>query len=520
MEEPSALQLPSFLRHASGLLEPFDPDRVHLLLYRATQNLGRPDTFLSRELTDGLLPFLAERVVGDTVDAAELTEVVVTALRELGHPSLAQTVGLSLFDAEPVRIASTTATNPWSLVAQAIQQRIPWRKIVNPFLTREAEAYSLRDVYPASVADAHREGLLTLGQLTAPRELGAVLLRWPGQGILNAFSEARSYIGDAIVLDSPECEPSLLARSPEDQLSALREAALACQVLDLQLAVHLRVRPAPGWSQEAVPLLFPMSPEEDGTAVEHLRGRFLNLAGEFPEVIQVTWHVPAQHHTTSAEETTPLAPWFGSGRMVRLQHDRGRQDAHFQAGLNRRQTALLQTIDLHVDRLTQRQKLGLEPEALAGKILSLARLALSAAKARRDFLRRWQLPGWPAFLLDQAHVCLRLCGLDSALEPLHEGNDPFALHEALVRRLPAVLQREAWAMNLTALVEPVQNLSMDRPPEQLLPTVAAVHAVWGRGLLRLSHHPKADPLLWGETLMHVRGLDQVEFIPAATTGLP
>ena len=56
--------VPLWVRQRDGRLAPFDADRICQTLFAATDELGRPDAFLARELTDGVVHFLAEEVEG------------------------------------------------------------------------------------------------------------------------------------------------------------------------------------------------------------------------------------------------------------------------------------------------------------------------------------------------------------------------------------------------------------------------------------------------------------------------
>ncbi len=51
---------PAWVRKRDGRLEPFDADKISRALFAASEALGRPDAFLARELTDGVVHFLTE----------------------------------------------------------------------------------------------------------------------------------------------------------------------------------------------------------------------------------------------------------------------------------------------------------------------------------------------------------------------------------------------------------------------------------------------------------------------------
>src|SRR5262245_59027070 len=84
--------LPTRVIKADGRIEPFDGDRISRSLYAAAVRLGRPDPFRARELTDGVLHFLAADGAPDPIPIGDLIDVIVKVVRELGQPMLARAV--------------------------------------------------------------------------------------------------------------------------------------------------------------------------------------------------------------------------------------------------------------------------------------------------------------------------------------------------------------------------------------------------------------------------------------------
>jgi len=80
---------PAWVRTADGRLEPFNADRIAQSLFAAASSLGQPDPFLCRELTDGVVHFLALECEA-TPSVGEIAEVVARTVRELGYPALAR----------------------------------------------------------------------------------------------------------------------------------------------------------------------------------------------------------------------------------------------------------------------------------------------------------------------------------------------------------------------------------------------------------------------------------------------
>src|SRR5688572_13418888 len=73
-----------------GRLVPFEADKINRALFAATEAIGAPSALLARELTDSILYFLASEVGSSTPTTAQIEELVVKIVRELGHPRLAQ----------------------------------------------------------------------------------------------------------------------------------------------------------------------------------------------------------------------------------------------------------------------------------------------------------------------------------------------------------------------------------------------------------------------------------------------
>src|ERR1700722_13424434 len=80
----------SFVRRSDGRLTPFDADQICQSLFAAGEQLGCPDAFLAREMTDSVVHFLADEADSGTVSTTQIAEVVEKVVRELGQPELAR----------------------------------------------------------------------------------------------------------------------------------------------------------------------------------------------------------------------------------------------------------------------------------------------------------------------------------------------------------------------------------------------------------------------------------------------
>ena len=91
MESMSPSPTPfAWVHKRDGRLVPFEADRISRALFAAAESLGRPDAFLARELTDSILHFLRTEACEATPTTAQIAELVVKVVRELGQPALAK----------------------------------------------------------------------------------------------------------------------------------------------------------------------------------------------------------------------------------------------------------------------------------------------------------------------------------------------------------------------------------------------------------------------------------------------
>src|SRR6516225_7469614 len=82
--------LPGWVYKRDGRLVPFESDRITQALFAASESAGTPDAFLARELTDGVLHFLEREVAGNVPTTAQVAELIVKVVRELGQPGLSR----------------------------------------------------------------------------------------------------------------------------------------------------------------------------------------------------------------------------------------------------------------------------------------------------------------------------------------------------------------------------------------------------------------------------------------------
>src|SRR6266404_5405795 len=86
----SGFSPPAWVHKRDGQIVPFEADKISRALFAVTEALGRPDAFLARELADGVVHFLTEENSGAAPTTAEIAELVIKIVRELGQPALAE----------------------------------------------------------------------------------------------------------------------------------------------------------------------------------------------------------------------------------------------------------------------------------------------------------------------------------------------------------------------------------------------------------------------------------------------
>src|SRR5437899_593646 len=207
--------LPNWVVKRDGRLAPFDGDQICRGLFAAGERLGRPGPLLARELTDGVLHFLTSDGAGDPLPSAEIAEVVVKVVRELGHPALA--LAYEQYRAAKARRPVADAANgpprpPADSTVDALVAGRPSARVLTRHVAAAAlDVFSRRAVYPRDLVAAEGDGLLQFFDSDTPLELsGAVVPTAPpaarsaGLGWVEALEAARERVGQYVALDGPE----------------------------------------------------------------------------------------------------------------------------------------------------------------------------------------------------------------------------------------------------------------------------------------------------------------------------
>jgi hypothetical protein len=408
------------VRKRRGQIVPFESDKISRALFAATETLGRPDAFLARELTDGVMFFLAAEDDGSTLTTDRVAELTAKVVRELGQPALAEAFASYRGRRE------IAPPRPASPPCGGVELRYPPRLSPAEVLAACVRSYSLQSVYARDLAAAQADGLLTLTGLEYPAELEACVLGpWPAEcgGLAEAVEAARQVAGRRVVLDGPEFG---LARSAGSDAGAFaRELDVGLRVTGLSAVVNLNAaEPPPREGELAGGPLF-------GTPGGAPPGRCPALADElFDELcragrgrVRVDWHLGASDFAEGGRTRLQrLAMAAVGGAPLAFVFDRPGRPVALAEGIDRENPAVLLTVDLHLPRLAEMAGVEGDPQRFLRKLASLARLALSAGVQKRAFLRRQERAGTDAtagraallagFLLERARLLVHPSGLD------------------------------------------------------------------------------------------------------------
>ncbi len=441
-----------------GRLVPFEADKICRALFAATETLGHPDAFLARELTDSILHFLAAEITATTPSTAEIAELVVKVVRELGQPALAQAFAdfartpqrrheqteTPLTAAVPVlEQAAAAQLAPWIAEGPAPAE-LAWR--AGEILLRQ---YSLEHVFTRDLIAAQAEGLLTLTGLETPLELAGGVLPVLAGGcegdVLHAVEEARHWAGSFVAIDGPEHGLADLPASREQVVDFVHELKLGLRLTQLRAVVNLNGQVPPSWAYELAegPLFAgqrrtpPLECLSD-LAETVLEQVLLPTAGA--PALRVDWHLGERDFLPAVTpRLVRLARLALSGAALAFVFDRVRRPVSLAEGVDRRHPAVLLAVGLHLPRLVEVLGRRADPSLFLQKLGSLARLALSAALQKREFLRRHSQHRpelTRGFLLERARLVVTPIGLDEAARTLvGEGSQSGGPGHAFVRRV-------------------------------------------------------------------------------------
>jgi len=374
--------LPEAVRGPSGRSEPFEPERITRSLFTVTERVGRPDAFLARELTDGVLHFLTTDTVGANPTPSQIAEVVVKVVRELGQPALAsayeESVGLT----------------PGGLLPEEEPSESP----IGPV-----------QIFPRDLVSAHEEGLIRLTGLESPRELAGISTNLPASGMRDAVDQAREIAGEYLAIDGPEFDLAIMPGDPIQLAEAfLKDAHSAAAATGLTLILNLNIATPPARLTEGSGPLYQPDAARRSDRHRQIAHAIATRAHEGP--LAVWWHLAAEYGKSDMPGESLIR------NSMEFVFDRGRTPVQLGPGIDRQTPATLIEVGVNLARLVELTGgPPLDPDVFLRRVGSLARFAKTAGHVKHDYLRRHGSPAVrEAFLLDRARLVLVPIGLADA----------------------------------------------------------------------------------------------------------
>jgi hypothetical protein len=471
--DPSASPAaPAWIHKRDGRLVPFEADKISRALFAAGESLGRPDAFLARELTDGVLHFLTVESEGAVPTTAQVAELTVKVVRELGQPALAQ----KFADGARRRRAAGRPSAAEPAAPAEMVVRLPADAPLPALVQDCVRQYTLRHVFARDLVAVQGDGLLTLTGLEAPFELAGCVLSTSeavpaagaGPGLVEALEETRRLAGGFVAADGPEYALARAGAGPAAAAVYLRELAVGLRATGLRAVVNLNSAVPPSWADDLAegPLFAgarrPLDRQRVADLVDAFRDRLLRPDPAL-ERVRLDWHLgDRDFQPAAAGRLLELARAALDGSGPAFVFDRPRRPVGLAEGVDRQHPAALLTVELHLPRLAEHVPGGTDPlPSFLQKLGSLARLALSAAVQKRDFLRRHSQER-PAvtrgFLLDRARLVVAPVGLDDAVAALtgrspSDGGAALEFARQAVQRLRDVLRQDGQACRLETCLD-------------------------------------------------------------------
>jgi hypothetical protein len=468
---------PAWVHKRDGQRVPFDADKISRALFDASEELGRPDAFLARELADGVVHFLTLESEGTTPTTEQIAEIVIKVVRELGQPALAE--AFARFGQERAR----PSLKPQPIKAKSTAEIVlrfargtPLSAIV-PFCLRE---YTLQTVFTRDLVAAQSAGLLTLTGLETPNELAGCLSGPPldvHKEMIDAIEELRRFVGRFVVFDGPE--HLLSAQRRPNVRDYIRDLAIGLRLTGLQGIVNLNSDAPPSWAGELAegPLF---ATQQRSPHNEQLRELADQLAKEVLHAdhaaplmanVRIDWHLSERDFAAEPERRErmrELARLALEGAPLAFVFDRPRRPVALAEGIDRLHPALLLSVGLNLPQLALQPGIDGDPAKFLSKLGSLARLALSAGVQKREYLRRLERTRSSStaeasaltsgFLLDRARLLVAPVGLDCVVQSfvkkgLCAGGAGLDFARQIAQRLREVLRQDGRLAHLDTCLD-------------------------------------------------------------------
>jgi hypothetical protein len=489
---PDPRPLPKWIAKPGGRKERFDGDRICQTVFAATEQIGRSDPFLARELADGVLHFLADELPADCIAADDVTEATIKVIRELGHPLLARAI-----EHLPV-VVSSASGELFDLSFRGGNESDRASEV--PSLSPPAQ----KDEMPREIRAAEDDGWLHFFSPSAPQKLAAAIASPPtdSAGWADRVARAAERASEFVAIEFPDG-----ALATPESAQRLRAALRSNR---LRAVINVNISEPPG---------------------EAFLDALLDPAARD---IRVDWHLCEKDFAPKGRDRLHrLARRVLTDAPLALVIDRPQRPVSLAEGLDRDNHAVLATIGVGLPRLRETvRRTDDPPAAFVAKLGTLARLAVSAGRAIRDRLR-----GSPAlssgFLLDRARLLVVPVGIGAVVESLGGGTAAefahrnwLALHASLAReadRLPSALDlmlsgvpRPYQACRRSTVETTVAHLNVN----DQLRHAAAIHAAVGFGtaeiVLPIEANPPPETVAdWLEFACRLPGLCRFGFVRQA-----
>jgi hypothetical protein len=312
---------PAWISKRDGRLVPFESDKISRALFAAAEEVGPADAFLTRELADSVVFFLAAEASGQTPTTAQVAELVVKVVRELGHPALAAafTAGQGRKPRGPT--PQPRRESPTEDVVYSFAPATPLAEVLRACARR----YGLAAVFSRDLAAVQNDGLLTLIQAESPLELAGRAWSPPtgGRALAEALDEARYSTSDLLAVDG-------LDDALEAEAGLARELALGLRATGLSAVINLNGAPRPSWvGDHASGPLFSLPRSPDSAAGRTARADlWLRTLLETPLIrdrVRIDWHLAEEDvQPDRRERLAAAAGWALDGAPLAFTFDRPR----------------------------------------------------------------------------------------------------------------------------------------------------------------------------------------------------
>jgi hypothetical protein len=446
-----------------GREEPFAADKISRALFAAGETLGRPDAFLARELADSVVHFLAQECEGRTPTTAEIEEMVIQAVRELGQPALA-----AAFEEHARRRKSAPRTGQRAIQPAQRSLSLPYRTgaPLGEVLRDCARQWALQEVFTRDLTAAAEEGLLVLEDLDIPDRLVGCVLGPPRDGtpdLETALAESAQVAGRLVAVDGLEH----WLRGPEHAESAARSLHAAWSWTGLRVLANLNALVPPPWAEQRIGgPLFPPPLASAALRLDRTDRLLEELLRHLPQgppgspARRIDWHLAEQDFSAGLRDRLlrvvrhALTPGSAGEGVLRFVFDRSKR-VSLAEGLDRDRPGVLLRVGLHLPALALRAD---SAERFLTRLGTLARLALSAGFQKRAHLRHSALSLQRGFLLERAVLLVIPRGLDEVVSrftgrSLLQGGEALELARRILLRLGEVLRRDGGPVLLDTCLE-------------------------------------------------------------------